>query len=167
MENEKQENHNEKSRKELLREVVRRARKEEKQQYLTIVHRQCAIAERMLEIKKEIEILQERSKPNRYPEINQVHIIDKPYDEMSRGEFEEFIQNKRFIEENNNWRARLNLWNIEDNMIFQKKMKLIDESLELKEEFYTLEDKEKWLLLSIALRSQPNLLKYLEMGDRK
>jgi hypothetical protein len=158
----KPENLDEKNQRTILKEVVRRASKEENQQHIAIVERQCAIVERLDEIKKEVEFLQEKRKQNKYPEFNRVHITDKPYSEMSRAEFEEFIQQcKRFNEEAENWRAKHGSWSIEDDTIFQKKLKLIDESFELKEEFYALKEKEKWLMLSIVLRSQPNLLKYL------
>jgi hypothetical protein len=163
MENKKQKNRDEQNQRIILKEVVKRANKEEKQQHIAIVERQCAIVERLDEIKKEVEILQEKGKQNKYPEFNGVPITDKPYSEMTKAEFQEFIQQcKRFIEQAEDWRARHSLWSIEDNTIFQKKTKLINESLELKEEFYALKEKEKWLMLSIVLRSQPNLLKYMQ-----
>jgi len=41
-------------------------------------------------------------------------------------------------------------------------MELIEENIGIIFEMFVLEKNEKWLLLSIALRSQPNLLKYLQ-----
>jgi len=159
------------TKRELLRNVLRRTNKEERQKYDSIVERQNAIAERMQEIGLEIDVLSERDKLNKFPEkeFTYFHAPDKTHDEimgMSSGELHEWCEQiKRESSEYNAGCKRYNegfdVWFAKTTVISNEKMKLIDESVTLKKEFDSLEDKEKWLLLSIALRSQPNLLKYV------
>ena len=162
---------NDENRRKLLKEVVGRARKEEKDEYVTILERQIAIAKRLDEIKMEIEVLSERDKQNKYPEqeFRCFRAPDKTHDEimrMSNGEYHEWsAQVVREASEHTAECRRYNegfeIWFAKDKVIWDEKMKLIDEGIALKNEFNNLEDKEKWLLLSIALRSQPNLLRYI------
>ena len=53
-------------------------------------------------------------------------------------------------------------WFSESISINTERMKLTREILESVIELWNLSYDEEWLLLSIALRSQPNLLKYLK-----
>jgi phage-related minor tail protein len=77
---------------------------------------------------------------------------------MSNEEFNEWTkQNSKNFDEHFAWTSKT-------LKIMTQQMKIINEIMELMTELCTLETEEKWLLLSIALRSQPNLLKYLEMG---
>ena len=156
---------------ELLKEVLGRAKKEERQEYDSIVERQNAIGERMREIGLEIDVLVERSKQNEFPKRKDggFHAPDKTHDEimgMSSGELHEWCQQiiretAEYNVESRRWNDGFEVWSAKNTVILNERMKLVDESEELGNEFFSLEDKEKWLLLSIALRSQPNLLKYM------
>lgn len=155
----------------LLKEVLGRAKKEEKQEHKAIIERQIAIAKRIKDIELEIEALMERNRNNEYPKRmdNTYHAPDKTHDEimkMSSWEFHEWCQQiireaSEFNEEGKRWNDGFEIWNAKNTVILNEEFKLIAESISLKNEFYSLEDKEKWLLLSIALRSQPSLMKFI------
>ena len=156
----------------LLKEVLCRANKEEKQHYREIINRQIEIYKRMKQIISEREVLNERDKMNQYPAIQNdtSKAPDKTHTEimgMSNGELHEWsgqIRNEtdQYIAESKRWRDELEVWSAKNTVIFNERMKLTDEFIELEKEYENLEDKEKWLLLSIAIRSQPNLLNYIQ-----
>lgn len=151
---------NEKNPKELLKEAVRRANKKEKQEYEQISNRRTAITERVRAILNEYEELSEESERNKCPESTPIpdgkRIVAMPMEE-----FNKWVENaKRELHESS-------VWSRKTFSIMTKQMALIKELLELSTERLSLERKEKWLLLSVALRSQPNLLKYIENGDKR
>jgi hypothetical protein len=80
---------------------------------------------------------------------------------MSSGEFNEWIEQTR--KESNESSA----WSSKTLKIITEQVVLIKETVDLLIEFWGLETDEKWLLLSVALRSQPNLMRYIESGNTK
>ena len=156
--------------KELLKEVLKRATKKEKQEYDKISDQQDAIIYRRQKIQSEFEKLSERTGSNEYPRTADTKYTLKSPEELMRMTSEESRlwreQIDREIEENRrktkDWAEKFDKWLAENSAINSRQMELIDESVEIILEMLALERKEKWLLLSIALRSQPNLLKYLQ-----
>ena len=168
MEEEKQDNF-EKQR-ELLKEVLRRANKKERQEYNEISDRHDAIIDRMQEIQSELEQLSARNSKNEYPKTVDTKYTLKSTEELMRMTSEESRlwseKTDREIKENRrkseDWNEKFDKWNAENSAINSRQMELIKENIGLIFEMLVRERKEKWLLLSIALRSQPNLLKYLQ-----
>jgi len=151
---------NERNPKELLKEALRRANKKEKQEYEEISKRQNAIWERVLAIFKEYEELNEESQRNKCPESTPTP-DSKRVVAMSTEEFNQWMeQTRRECRESSAWSSK-------SFSIMSKQMTLIKELIELSSELLGLEREEKWLLLSVALRSQPNLLRYIEGGNTK
>jgi hypothetical protein len=155
----------------LLREVVSRANQEELQQYEEIVKRQIEISKRVQQISFEKKVLNERNRMNVFPEQpNTNRAPDKTHEEVKRmSDAEHHMWIEQIIEENAEYNAKskgyiekLEGWSAKNNVIMDERMKLTEEFLELKKESDILEEKEKWLLLSIAIRSQPNLLNYIQ-----
>ncbi len=145
---------------ELLKEVLRRANSKEKQEYEQISDRQIAIAKRVLAILEEYEELDAESERNKRPESTPVP-DGKRVAAMSSGEFNEWIeQTRKESNESSAWRSKI-------MKIITEQVALIKETQDLLIEFCGLETDEKWLLLSIALRSQPNLMRYIESGNPK
>ena len=138
----------------LLKEVLRRANKEEKQEYENIGNRQLALAERFLDIMKKWDEIVETEKTNESPKDTTLN--DKSASEMSMEEFRDYIRRwGKYSTEYFTWSNRCLSANTEQ-------IKIIGEIMKLLIELRSLEDKEKWLLLSIAIRSQPNLLNYIQ-----
>lgn len=168
MEEEKQDNF--RKQKELLKEVLKRANKKERQGYNEISDKQDAIIDRMQKVQSELENLSERNRKNEYPKTVETKYTLKSPEELMRMTSEESRlwseQIDREIKENRrkseDWTEKFDKWLAENSVINSRQMELIEENIGIIFEMFVLEKKEKWLLLSIALRSQPNLLKYLQ-----
>lgn len=168
MEEEKQENFQ--KQKELVKEVLKRANKKERQEYSEISDKQNAIMDRMQKMQSEQENLSERNRKNEYPKTVDTKYTLKSPEELTSMTSEESRlwgeQVDREIKENRrkteDWTEKFDKWLAENTAINSKQWELIEENIGMIFEMFVLEKKEKWLLLSIALRSQPNLLKYLQ-----
>jgi len=168
MEEEKRDNFE--KQKELLKEVLRRANKKERQEYDEISDRHDAIIDGIHEIYSEQEQLSERNSKNEYPKTVDTEYTLKSPEELMRMNSEETRlwseQVDREIEENKlkreDWNEKFDKWLAESSATILRQIELKKEKIGLISEMLALEKKEKWLLLSIALRSQPNLLKYLQ-----
>jgi hypothetical protein len=156
--------------KELLKEVLRRANKTERQEYDGISDRQDTIIDKIQEIYSELEQLSDRSSKIEYPKTVDIAYTLKSPEELMRMNSEETRlwseQVDREIEENKrkseDWNEKFDKWLAESSATIKRQIELTKEKIALMTELLILESKEKWLLLSIALRSQPNLLKYLQ-----
>jgi hypothetical protein len=75
---------------------------------------------------------------------------------MSTEEFNQYMAaNRKYSKDSFDW--------ISENIAICTEMtKITGEIFESVIELWNLSEEEKWLLLSIVLRSQPNLLKYLQ-----
>jgi hypothetical protein len=126
----------------------------------------------MSEISHEQEVLSEREKLNVRPErpSTTYNAPEKSHNEitgMSSRDLHEWTQNviKETEEYNRNskrYNEELEVYGAKSIVIIRERMKLMREFLDLKIELDDIEEKEKWLLITIALRSQPNLLNYLQ-----
>jgi hypothetical protein len=137
----------EKLRSELLKEALGRANKLEKQEYEKITARQKEIGENdvALVIKwKELCEQDERNKCSNETESKN----RKPVAEMSMDEFDLYMAaNSKYFSESISFCTETS--------------KITRELFESVIELWNLTEQEKWLLLSITLRSQPNLSKYM------
>ena len=148
-------NKNFESRNELLREVLKRANKQEKIDHEEIREKKRVVVKRLKVAQEKFDGLAERSKRNEYPK-NAINTYNKPASQMSNEEFSEYMrQSNKHSEEHFAWTS-------ESIAIMTEQVKIVDEFMDSIIELSNLGTDEKWLLLSIALRSQPNLLKYLE-----
>jgi len=147
----------EKTQQELLKEVLRRANKREKQEHEQLGNRKTAIIERIVVLIAEYKELSEDSEKGKCPEGTAAQ-NKKPANEMSTEEFTEWMaQSRKESRESFEWSSRT-------LDVLKKQMVLIRELMELSVELCVLEREEKWLLPSVALRSQPNLLRFIEGG---
>jgi hypothetical protein len=139
-----------------LKEVLRRANKLEKQEYEKINKRQSTIAVKDIALLKKWYELTERSKRSECPKETTESKNHKSVTEMSMEEFNQYsAANNKYFKDSFDWMG-------ENISINTERITITKEILESVIEFWSLADGEKWLLLSIALRSQPNLLKYLK-----
>ena len=135
----------EKVRSQILREALGRANKLEKQEYENITARQKAIGENDVALLKRWKELCEQDERKGSRESKN----RKPVAEMSMEEFDQYIaENRKYFSESISFCTETTT--------------ITRELLESVIELWNLTEQEKWLLLSITLRSQPNLLKYLK-----
>ena len=145
-----------KSRSQLLKDVLGRANKLENQEYEKISKIQSIIAEKNSAMLTKWNELSERSKRNECPKETAKSKNQKPLKDMSMEEF------NRWSEANNKYFEASFAFFTESTEINTERIAVIKEIMESAIELWSLCNEEKWLLLSIALRSQPNLLKYLK-----
>ncbi|WGM90179.1 MAG: hypothetical protein NUK63_03425 [Candidatus Bathyarchaeum tardum] len=138
---------------ELIKEAIRRANKKEKQEWTANFVRRLEISKRLKEISLEIKRLDQQEKEIEVPERRRL-TGDKIFG-MSTEELQAFNE---MMEEHN---KKLSIWNEKYAEISAERMKLYEESTKLHIEFLSLENEEKWILLSIVLRSQPTLMNYI------
>ena len=139
----------EKIRSQLLKEALRRANKLEKQEYENITERQKEIAVNDVALLKKWKELCERDERNRCQNEAAESKNHKPVTEMSMDEFDQYMAaNRKYFSESISFCTETTTITRE---LFESVIKL-----------WNLTDEEKWLLLSITLRSQPNLLKYVK-----
>jgi len=150
----------EETREKMLKEALRRANKKEREEHEQISNKKTAIIERIVALIEEYKELSEKSEKDKCPEDTAPQ-NKKPANEMSAEEFNEWMaQSRKESRESFEWSSRT-------LDVLKKQMVLIRELMELSVELCVLEREEKWLLLSVALRSQPNLLRFIEGGNAK
>lgn len=162
---------------ELLKEVLNRANKDEIEQYYGIFNRKVEISKRMEQISFEDKVLDERDSLIIYPEKEDstYHAPDRSHDEimgMSSGDLHDWSQQiiKETAEYNKNlqrYNEALEVWGAKNKVIMNDRLKLTKEFLELKKELDNLKENEKWLLLKVAIRSQPNLLTFIQKDNNQ
>ena len=139
----------------LLKEVLARANKEEKIEHGKIAKKRSVLVKLVSELLLKWHDLFERDKRNEYPK-DTGYECNKSVVEMTTDEFDEYMeQTTRQREGFFKW-ANENIANATEGVDLLHK--LLESEVELKNLCYD----EKWLLLSIALKSHPSLLKYLE-----
>jgi hypothetical protein len=139
----------------LLKEVLVRATKEEKLEHEKIMKKRNVLSKLAIELQSKWHELLEREKRNEYPK-DIAYKQNKSIVEMTMDEFNEFMtQTNSQFEGHFKW-ANENIAIVTECV--EVLQKLLESQIELKNACY----EEKWLLLSIALKSQPSLLKYLE-----
>lgn len=61
----------------------------------------------------------------------------------------------------------LKAYHAQDSVVLSERLRLMGELLTLQSEYATLEENEKWLLLSMAIKNQSSLLGYMSGDDKK
>jgi hypothetical protein len=145
----------------LLKEVLLKAKPDEKQQYEKILQRKNEISQKMQQISSAQETLNEKDKHNVLPE--------KP---SSTSGANLPVWSRQAIKDAADFSAKvkryseaLEAYHAENAVILKMRMERMQEFLALKAERDGLEEKEKWLLLTIAIRSQPNLLNFMQIKE--
>ena len=147
-------NKNFESRNELLREVLKRANKQEKEEHEEIRKKQISVVKRLETAQADYDELIEQSKRNEYPKES-TKANEKPVSQMSNEEFKEYMRlSNKHTEEHFAWTS-------ESFSIMTKQLEIVRQVIESIIELSNLGTDEKWLLLSIALRSQPTLMKFM------
>jgi hypothetical protein len=138
----------------LLKDVLGRANKQEKQDYEDIKNKKDKALGKLKAMLEDRDRTIERSERNKYPKETP-NTVTKPVTEMSMEEFNEYIrQLDKYFTESFAWANE----SIEIMTEYSKLMNAIVKSII---ELGKIRSEEKWLLLSIALR-QPTLLNYLK-----
>ena len=151
---EKSNQENEKrNRLELVKEAISRANKKEKQEWASNFERREGIGKRMREIDSELKRLEQMRKESKMPERQ--YLKENEIYTMSNQELDSY---NRMLEKHN---KDFSIWSKKSDSINSEIMKLYGERVDLMVEFFKLEYEEKWIFLSIVLRSQPSLMKYV------
>ena len=137
-----------------MKEALKRASQEEKQQYAKILQQKSALSLRMQQISTQQEALNARDQLNVFPEKPSGGSIRAPASRQARQETDN--ANRK------HYREALEAYRIENSAILVERIKLVQEFLALKAEFDGLEETEKWLLLSMAIRNQSSLLGFMQ-----
>jgi len=150
---------NQENYKKLLKEVLNRANKGEKQAYEILSSKQIALIDSFSALHREWAKIIESKKTDECPKDPTLH--DKPVTEMSNTEFSERMRCwNKYVAEFFTWSNRCLSANTEQIGIIGDLGKLLFE-------LYVLETEEKWLMLSIAIRSQPSLLYYMDVKTKQ
>ena len=140
--------------KKILKEVLNRANKEEKQTYNTLSNKQLALLDTISELIRAYSKISDTKNIDLCPK--DPTLGDKPVAEMSNAEFSGYM--RRW----NNYLVEYFKWSNRNISATTEQITLIGEFIKVLMNLVSYEAEEKWLLLSIAIRSQPNLLTYLQ-----
>jgi hypothetical protein len=140
----------------LIKEALKRANTEEKQQYNRLQQQKAELSQKIATIYGAQEALNQRDQQNISPE--KPKIVE--YKSMGRQSKEsvENIAKKRYQE-------ALRAYGAENAAVLAERLRLMAEFLALKAELDGVGEAEKWLLLSAAIRNQSSLLGF--MGNDK
>jgi hypothetical protein len=141
----------------LLKEVIDRASKEEKQAYEILNSKQILLIDSFSALISDWTKITESKKGNECPKDPTLH--DKPVNDMSNTEFSEHMRrwNKHVID--------FFTWSNSCISTNTEQIGIIGDLAKILFELFVLETEEKWLMLSIAIRSQPSLLKYIQRKE--
>jgi hypothetical protein len=138
----------------LIKEALTKAKPEEKRQYERILQQKVELTQRIQEIGLVQEALNKKDRDNVLPEKPSTD----PQVWSKQSKTAQDAKNERYREE-------LRAYNAQNTAILNERIKLINDFLEAKATLDALEEKEKWLLLTMAIRSQPNLLNFMQSPD--
>lgn len=157
----------------LVKEALKRGSGDERQRYERIQQRKAEILKLIDGISTVQAALNERDrlniapqKPNSSPAqdkkpANPLGLPRKDPIDRSRQEAADYAaKRKQYIEALQAYRAQ-------NSAILSERSKLMQELLQLRAEYANLEDAEKWLLLSMAIRNQSSLLGYMQGSGEK
>jgi Skp family chaperone for outer membrane proteins len=139
----------------LLKEALNRANQQEKQQYTDILHQKQALSAKLQDLSAAHTALNEKDQRNVPPEKPS---IDPQVGGRQNKTADYNAKTKRYREE-------LKAYNAQNTAILQERINLIAETLQAKASLDALGEKEKWLLLTMALRSQTNLLNFIQKEE--
>lgn len=129
----------------LLKEVLARANKQEKQDYEKIKDKKSAVSKLVIELQTKLHELAERDRRNEYPK-DTAYKCNKSVAEMTMDEFNEYIKHT------SNHSQEQFKWAKESISIITQFAEIMSKFLDSEIELKNLSIEEKWLLLSIALK---------------
>jgi hypothetical protein len=140
----------------LIKEALKRASQEEKLQYAKIQHRKVDISQRITEISSVQDLLSEEARLNVLPEKPRGN-LHAPLNRQAK----EAAQNA----ESKKYREALEAYRVQNSAVLAERLKLMQQFLDLKAELEGLEETEKWLLLSMAIRNQSSLIGFIQSSE--
>lgn len=143
--------------KKILKEVLTRANKEEKQAYITLSNKQLAVIDNISDLVRTFGRINDRKNMDLCPK--DPTLGDKPVTEMSNAEFSGYM--RRW----NDYIVEYFKWSNRNISATTEQIAVIGDFIEVLMNLISIETKEKWLLLSIAIRSQPTLLNYMQNSE--
>lgn len=155
----------------LVKEALKRGSGEERQRFSQIQQRKLAIYMRLQEIASAQEtlnlrdnqnVLPEKPSTSRAPENNTKNLgLSRPKQPLSRREEADYdAKRQQYI-------SALKVYHAQTSAGMSERLKLMSECLALQSEYASLEEAEKWLLLSMAIKNQSSLLGYIQSSDKK
>lgn len=154
----------------LVKEALKRGNGEERQRYSHLQQRKTTIFQRLAEIASAQEALNLRDNQNilpqkpassRLPDKNPKTLGLPTRSTRSRQEEAESEAKRQ------QYTQALKTYHAQNSMALSERLKLMAESLALQSEYASLEETEKWLLLSMAIKNQSSLLGYMQSSDEK
>lgn len=155
----------------LVKEALKRGSGEERQRYSQIQQRKLSISVRLQAIASAQEALNLRDNQNilplkpissRVPDRN-VKTLGLQTRSITRSRREEAdcdAERQQYIK-------ALQAYHAQNSADMSERLKVMAEYLSLQSEFAGLEESEKWLLLSMAIKNQSSLLGYIQGSDGK
>jgi hypothetical protein len=140
-----------------LKEILSRANKEEKQAYNTLSSKQLAVIDSVSDLIRAFGRINDTKNLDLCPKDPTSG--DKTVTEMSNAEFSDYV--RRW----NNYLVEYFKWSSRNISTTTEQIALIGDLIGVLINLISNEAEEKWLLLSIAIRSQPNLLTYIQKED--
>jgi hypothetical protein len=148
---------NQTNNKKILKEILSRAKKEEKQAYNILSNKQLAVFDSFSELVRVYSKISDTRDMDLCPK--DPILGDKPVTEMSIPEFSDYMSRW------NNYLIEYFKWSGRNISATNEQIAVIGDFIKELMNLINYEAEEKWLLLSIAIRSQPNLLNYIQRKE--
>lgn len=155
----------------LVKEALKRGSGEERQRYSQIQQRKLSISVRLQEIAVAQEALNLRDNQNVLPpnplssrvpdkKVKTLGLQTRSITRSRQEEAESEAKRQQYTQ-------ALQTYHAQNSTALSERLKLMAEYLALQSEYATLEEAEKWLLLSMAIKNQSSLLGYIQGSDGK
>lgn len=152
-------------REKLIKEALKRGSGEERQRFSQIQQHKTVIVQRLQEIATAQEALNLREKQNVLPQKPISSPLSDKYTKTlglptrsGRSRQEEADSDAK----RQQYTAALQAYNAQNIVILSDRLKHMAEYLALQSEYASLEETEKWLLLSMTIKNQSSLLGYMQ-----
>jgi Zn-dependent oligopeptidase len=155
----------------LVKEALKRGSGEERQRYSQIQQRKLSISVRLQEIAASQDALNLRDQQNvlphkpsgsKAPEKN-AKTLGLPNRSPARRRQEE----AEFDARRQQYTLALQAYHAQTSIALSERLKIMEEFITLQTEYASLEETEKWLLLSMAIKNQSSLLGYMQGNSEK
>jgi hypothetical protein len=155
----------------LVKEALKRGNGEERQRYSQIQQRKLAIIQRLDELAAAQDALNLRDQQNVLPQKpSSSKAPDKNAKTLglsSRNPTRSRQEEADFDAKRQEYTQALQTYHAQNSTTLSERLKLMAEYLALQSEYASLEETEKWLLLSMAIKNQSSLLGYMQGSDGK
>jgi hypothetical protein len=152
----------------LVKEALKRGSGDERQRYSQIQQRKSAIVLRLQEIASVQEALNLQDNQNVLPKTpgngglaeKSAKTLGFPTRDPNRRRKDESETDAKRLQ----YVSALQAYHVQNSALLTERLKLLGEYLALQTEYASLEESEKWLLLSMAIKNQSSLLGYIADG---